>query len=115
MRLCLDLGISKERLALIYYGADEKKFDPSQTPGTNLVQRFGWDKDVPVIGMISYFYPRLPRGRCVPPHLFGRGGKGHEELVHAAPAVLAQFPAAKFLMIGSGWGDAGESYLQEIR
>lgn len=115
VRLCRDLGISKERLALVYYGADEKKFDPSATQTTKLLQRFGLGDDVPKIGMVSYFYRRLPRSRWIPRQLVGRGGKGHEDLVNAARAVQAQFPAARFLLIGSGWGEAGEAYWQELR
>jgi glycosyltransferase involved in cell wall biosynthesis len=115
LRLCRDMGVPKERLALVYYGADERRFDPSETQPANFRQRFGWDKDVPIIGMVSYFYRRLPRSRWVPQHLVDRGGKGHEDLIQAAPVVQAQFPAAKFLMIGSGWGQFGEAYLQELR
>jgi hypothetical protein len=47
--------------------------------------------------------------------LEGKGVKGHEDLVKAAPIILAEFPDAKFLLVGSGWGEAGEKYLEGIK
>jgi hypothetical protein len=51
----------------------------------------------------------------VPANLSGKGGKGHEDLINAAPLVQAKFPEAKFLLLGSGWGEAGEAYEQELK
>jgi glycosyltransferase involved in cell wall biosynthesis len=115
VRLCRTMGVSKERLALIYYSVDETRFDPRKVEGANLRQQFGWDDDTPVIGMVAYFYPRLPRSSWVPANLSGKGGKGHEDLINAAPLVQAKFPEAKFLLLGSGWGEAGEAYEQELK
>ena len=115
LRLCRDMGVPQERLALIYYGADESRFNPAETQPGGLRRRFGWADDVPLIGLIAYFYHRLPRSWWVPEYLFDRAAKGHEDLIKAAPLVLAQFPATKFLLIGSGWGPSGEAYQQELK
>ena len=115
VRLCQAMGVPKERLALIYYSVDETKFDPRKAGKANLRRQFGWNEDTPLIGMVAYFYPRLPKSRWVPFNLSGRGVKGHEDLINAAPLVLGEFPAAKFLLIGSGWGEAGEAYQEELK
>lgn len=115
VRLCQTMGVHKERLALIYYSVDETRFDPRKVERANVRRRFGWDDDTPVVGMVAYFYPRLPRSSWVPANLSGKGGKGHEDLINAAPLVQAQFPATKFLLLGSGWGEAGEAYEQELK
>jgi glycosyltransferase involved in cell wall biosynthesis len=114
-RMCREMGVPKERLTLIYYGVDERKFDPRHTKPADVRRRFGWKENEPVIGMVAYFYGRLPRNRWVPPYLADRAGKGHEELINAAPIVQGEFPAAKFLLVGPGWGQAGEAYLQELK
>jgi glycosyltransferase involved in cell wall biosynthesis len=47
--------------------------------------------------------------------LHGLGHKGHEDLVKAAPEVLAQFPNAKFLLVGTGWGPEGDKHMLEVK
>jgi glycosyltransferase involved in cell wall biosynthesis len=113
-RLCRTIGVSEGRLALIYYGADENKFDLAHVHPVDFRRRFGWGDDVPLVGLIAYFYRRLPRSSWVPRHLADRGVKGHEDLINATPLVLAEFPAAKILLIGPGWGEVGEAYRQEL-
>src|SRR5947209_5010000 len=115
VRLCREMGVPDERLSLIYYSADEQIFDPRRTPPINLRQQYGWAHDTPLIGMVAYFYPRLPKSGWVPTLLHEKGGKGHEDLIKAAPVILAEFPTAKFLLVGSGWGTAGDAYMQEIK
>jgi len=115
LHLCRAMGVSDERLSLIYYGADERVFDPSRTPSINLRQQYGLPEDTPLIAMIAYFYPRLPKSGWVPTLLQGEGGKGHDDLIKAAPLILAEFPAARLLLVGSGWGPAGDAYLQEMK
>jgi len=114
-RLCRTMGVPQKRLTLIYYSVDETRFDPGKAERANLRQQFGWNKDIPVIGMVAYFYPRLPKSRWVPANLSGKGVKGHEDLVNAAPLVQAEFPTAKFLLVGNGWGEAGDAYHQELK
>jgi glycosyltransferase involved in cell wall biosynthesis len=50
-----------------------------------------------------------------PPHLVGRGLKGHEVLLRAIPRVLEAFPNAKFALVGRGWGPHGLAYEQTLR
>jgi len=115
VRLCREMGVRDERLRLIYYSADEQNFDPRRTLPINLRQQYGWAQDTPLIGMVAYFYPRLPKSRWIPSFLHEQGVKGHEDLIKAAPIILTEFPAAKFLLVGSGWGAAGDTYLQEVK
>ena len=65
--------------------------------------------------MVAFFYPRLSGGPWVPPEVRNRGIKGHGDLVKAVPSVLKEFPNAKFLLVGSGWGVYGEKYLDEVK
>jgi len=114
VRLCREMGVPDDRLALIYYGADEQIFDP-QTAPANIRAEFGWPPETKIVSQVAIFYPRLLNGSWIPEIVSGRGVKGHEDVVNAAPNVLKEFPDAKFLLVGSGWGEAGEKYLQEIK
>ena len=110
-----NMGVAKERLALIYYGPDETKFDPSTTSPADLRKEFGWARDTPLIGMVAYFYTELPQSRWLPAFVWGRSVKSQEDLIHAAPIVLREFPQAKFLPIGSGWEDGGRAYMRRMQ
>jgi glycosyltransferase involved in cell wall biosynthesis len=109
------MGVAKKRLAIIYYGPDEAKFNPSTTVPANLRAEFGWSPHTPLIGMVAYFYPELPKSRWMPPALYGRSVKSQEDLIRAAPVVLREFPQAKVLLIGSGWEEGGQAYMQRMR
>jgi glycosyltransferase involved in cell wall biosynthesis len=112
--LCREMGFREEHLALIYYGPDERRFDPRKIEPAGVRSAFGWPPHTPLIVKVAYFYPPLSKFRWVPPVIHGRGLKGHEDLVRAAPFVLAEYPDAKFLLVGSGWGEAGEKYKGEV-
>ena len=112
--LCRAMGVRPDRLALIYYGPDERRFDPQQIEPANVRASFGWPASTPLVVKVAYFYPRLSESRWIPPVVRGRGIKGHGDLVRAARHVLAEYPDAKFLLIGSGWGEAGERYKREV-
>jgi glycosyltransferase involved in cell wall biosynthesis len=112
--LCREMGAPDERLALVYYGPDERRFDPRDVAPAGVRAAFGWPPDTPLIVKVAYFYPRLSKSRWVPAVVHGRGIKGHEDLVRAAALVLDEYPDAKFLLIGSGWGEHGESYKHEV-
>jgi glycosyltransferase involved in cell wall biosynthesis len=114
-RMCREMGVPPERLALIYYAPDERKFNPEETPPANIRAEFGWPENTPLIGMVAYFYARLSVSRWIPLAVQGNGVKGHEDLVKAAPMVLSEFPNAKFLLAGSGWGEAGEAHMEEVK
>ena len=109
------MGVAKKRLTVIYYGPDEAKFNPATTVPTNLCAEYGWSPDTPLIGMVAYFYPELSKNRWMPPALHGRSVKSQEDLIRAAPLVLQELPRAKFLLVGSGWEEGGQTYLQRMR
>ena len=109
------MGVKSERLTLVYYAPDERKFSSDAVQPVNLREEFGWPPDTPLIGKVAYFYPPLIGKGWVPPYLEGKGVKGHEDLIKAAPIILEEFPEAKFLLVGSGWGEAGEKYLEGIK
>jgi glycosyltransferase involved in cell wall biosynthesis len=116
LTLCEKIGIPSRQLApVIYYGPDETNFDPEKTEAANVRREFGWPENTPIISNVAYFYHRMPASGWMPPAVHGRGHKGHEDLVKAAPRVLQEFPNAKFLLVGSGWGTNGEAYLDEIK
>ncbi|MDT4966442.1 MAG: hypothetical protein QOJ64_1179 [Acidobacteriota bacterium] len=115
VHLYQSMGIKRKRLTLIYYAPDEHKFSSERVEPVNLRKEFGWSPDTPLIGKVAYFYPPLIGKGWVPPYLEGKGVKGHEDLIKAAPIVLEEFPEAKFLLIGSGWGEAGEKYMVGIK
>lgn len=114
--LCRDLGISEKYLApVVYYSPDERNFDPAKVAAADIRSQFGWPADTPVVCMVAFFYPRLSTGPWVPDDVKGRGIKGHGDLVKAAPLILQEFPKTRFLLVGSGWGDAGERYRDEVK
>jgi glycosyltransferase involved in cell wall biosynthesis len=115
MQLYQSMGVRRERLTLVYYAPDERKFACEQVQPVNLREEFGWSPDTPLIGKIAYFYPPQSGKLWVPANLEGKGVKGHEDLVKAAPIILAEFPEAKILLVGSGWGESGEKYLEEVK
>ncbi len=116
LQLLREMNIREKYLGpTIYYAPDERKFDPKEISAANIRAEFGWPQHTPLIGHVAYFYARLSGGRWVPPEVQGRGGKGHGDLIRAAPAVLREFPNARFLLVGNGWGKAGEQYLQEVK
>lgn len=114
-QLYLKMGVSEDRLAVVYYGPDEQFFDPDKTLPAGLREEFGWPADTPLIGMVAYFYPKLGANRWTPEYLHGKAIKGHEDLIRAAPTVLREFPNAKFLLIGSGWGEMGEEVKKSMQ
>jgi glycosyltransferase involved in cell wall biosynthesis len=65
--------------------------------------------------MVAYFYPPWRSSGLTPPHINGRGIKGHEYLIKAAPAILAEFPTAKLLLIGSPFNEDGQRYMDELK
>lgn len=109
------LGVPEKRLSVIYYGPDETKFDRAATQPADLHRELGLDADAKLVGMVAYFYPRMPASRWTPIILHDRANKRQEDLIRATPAIVAEFPEAKVLLIGSGWGDAGEKELESAK
>jgi len=115
-KLCREIGVPESRIGpVIYYGPDDHRFDPETALPVDIRSEFGWPSDTPLVCMVAFFYPRLSAGSWVPPEVRNRGIKGHGDLVKAAPVVLREFPNAKFLLVGSGWGTYGEKYLEEVK
>lgn len=94
----------------LYYGPSAARFDPDQARPLGLRQRLGLPDDTLLIASVSLFYVRMPEtGEHVPPEVRGRLVKGHEDLIAAMPAILQEFPTARMLFIGGGFGaDAAE-------
>lgn len=113
--LYLSMGVTPDRLKVIYYGPDETKFDPARHGAANLREEYGWPADTPVIGMVAYFYPELGVNRWIPPAAQGRSVKCQADLVRAMPFVLREFPTAKLVLVGSGWEEGGRQYMAKIQ
>jgi glycosyltransferase involved in cell wall biosynthesis len=114
VKLYKEIGTAPKKISLIYYGPDERKFDPKEIPAVDLRAELGWSEDTPIISLVAYFYPELPKSRWIPKIAFDRAIKGHEDFIEAAQIVLREFPEAKFLFVGGGFGEEGEKYRQKI-
>lgn len=114
--LLLEMGVSEKRIApIIYYGADPTKFDVNQIAPAKIREEYGWPEGTPLICHVAYFYPRMPSVKWIPESVYGRGIKGHGDLVRAAAIVVREFPDAKFLLVGRGFGARGDLYFAEIK
>jgi len=109
-----EMRVPDRRLALTYYSPDPERFDPAGAVPAGIRAQFGWPENTPLIVMVAYFYPRLSPSRWTPRDLWGQGVKGHEHLIRAMPSVLSLFPHARCLLVGGGWGEAGEEYKREM-
>jgi glycosyltransferase involved in cell wall biosynthesis len=114
VELCRGMGVGPDRSPLIYYGPDERRFDPRRIAPADIRDSYGWAPGTPLVVMVAYFYPRFSNSTWIPKAVHNRGIKGHGDLVRAALFVLAEYPDAKFLLIGSGWGETGEQYKREV-
>lgn len=109
------LGVPDRRLTVIYYGPDERKFDPDNTSPIDLRAEFNWPDDSLLVGMVAYFYVEHGFNRWTPPKLQGRSNKRQEDLIRAIPRVLAKQPKARFLLVGSGWEDGGRAHMARLQ
>jgi len=109
-----EIGVTPKKIFLIYYGPDERQFDPESTPPAGLRQEFGWPSDTPLVALVAYFYPTSVKSGWVPERLFDRAIKGHEDFIEAARLILREFPNARFLLVGRGFGEYGERYRQQM-
>lgn len=99
----------------LYYGPSASHFDPSQSKPLGLRERLGLPEDTPLIASVALFYPRMPEsGKHVPREVRGRLVKGHEDLIAAMPAILREFPKARMLFIGNGFGPGAAEQEEEI-
>lgn len=109
------MGIDEERLALIYYAPDERRFDGEAITAADLRAEYGWTEETLLVGVAAYFYGVMPDNRWIPDAVRGRATKGHDYLINAVPAVLREFPQARFLLVGSAWSAHGNEYMEEMR
>jgi len=88
-RLVAELGLDPARVECIPTGIDLERF----APGAADVLRasWGWTRDTLGIGMISVI----------------RSWKGHRYFLEAAGRIAGEFPEVRFLIAGSGPGEAG--------
>jgi glycosyltransferase involved in cell wall biosynthesis len=110
-----DMGVANRRIHLTYYGQDHQIFQRESAPAADLHAEFGIAQGAKIVGMIAYFYAKMPPGRWTPPLLHNRANKRQLDLIHAAPKVLEAYPDTCFLFVGGGWGAIGEQELLEAR
>jgi glycosyltransferase involved in cell wall biosynthesis len=108
-------GIADDQIELVYYAIEQNDFDPANADGARLRRELGLGDDVPLIGMVAYFYPPSTSAGLMPPHLIGRSVKGHDVFLRAVPEVLAMFPNAQFVFAGRGWGPGGDEHVEEMK
>lgn len=109
------LGVVPRRRALIYYGADNDRYDPELTRPVDLSAEYGWPSSTNVVVKVAYFYARLSDNDWVPAVIRGKSPKGFDDLIAATPHVLAEFPDTKIVLVGNSWGEGGTAYMQEMR
>jgi glycosyltransferase involved in cell wall biosynthesis len=85
-RVVAAAGVPASRIVPIAPGVDTTRFHPAVT-GSGVRRELGLD-GAPLVGLVANI----------------RGSKGHEIFLHAARAVLAREPAARFLIVGDGIG-----------
>ena len=77
-------GVREERIAIVPSGVDPARFQ--NAPRADLRSELGLPPDVQLVGMVGQL-------TC---------GKGQEDLVSAAPAVVQKHPDTVFLLVGEG-------------
>lgn len=107
-------GVALDHVEVLYYGVEPSKWDPDSADASVLRHDLGISDDTPLIGLVAYFYPPLTNAHLSPPHLVGKGVKGHETVLRAIPAVRKRYPEAKFVFVGRGWTEHGETYRQTV-
>ena len=78
-------GVPGERIVVVPTGIDTGRFADDAAPA-NLREELGLPPDALLVGSVAVL----------------RNKKGHRFLLEAAPSVLARFPNAVFLIVGSG-------------
>ena len=115
-KLYRDAGVA-DRLIMpcLYYGPHEERFDPEAARPEGLRAEMGVPETTPLVGSIAVFYQRCADSSFVPPEVRGRFIKGHTDLIRAMPIVREEFPEARLVMVGRGWGPNGAEVDDELR
>jgi glycosyltransferase involved in cell wall biosynthesis len=112
--LYAEIGVPASKRTTVGYGIDPSEYDPSLADRFRVRHEFGISDGTPLIGQVAFFYPPLRRG--VNPHgAEARGIKGHEDLLAAAQIVLQSRPDVRFLVVGDGFGEAGQRHFEDIQ
>ncbi len=83
---CVNAKVApREKYKVVYSGMDLDAFLNTR-PDDALRQQLGIPEGAPVIGKIARLFEL----------------KGHEDLIEAAPQIVAKFPNARFLIVGDG-------------
>lgn len=106
-------GVPSDRVQCIYYGPPAERFDPARVDPMSFRRDLGIAADVPLIGLVAYFYPPM-RGPQAPPVTRGVDLKGHDHFLAAARIVVKRFPEARFVLVGNGPNPLGEQYRQSL-
>ena len=81
-------GVSADRVKTLYSGLELRRLAAESTPLV-VRARFGIPADAPLLGTVGSLFPR----------------KGYEVMLKALPSILSSFPAAHYLVIGTGEAD----------
>lgn len=111
-RLYRDLGRDPRRLETVYFGCDPGAFRPRRSCA-EVRRELGFSGTDEVVIHVAHFYPPMT-GIQVPRATRNVDLKGREHLLDAARIVCARRPGARFLLVGGGWGEAGEAWRRRL-
>lgn len=91
-----EAGVGEDKIAIVYNGVDLERFHPGVS-GNGVRRGYGWNGDMPVVGMIANFTRK----------------KSHHIFFEAALGVLKKRPEVKFLLVGQGDYEQYQSLVKE--
>ena len=109
------LGVKEDRLHLIHYGIDQRRFEPALAQTAGLRAQYGWPTETRIIAMVAIFYGVMAPSPWCPPYLFHKAIKGHEDLIRAMPDILRVYPDVKCVLVGYGWAIPGANLMQKMQ
>jgi glycosyltransferase involved in cell wall biosynthesis len=99
-------GVGEDRLGMVYTGIETGEY--VREPTGRLRAELGIGPDVPLVGMVAWFYP--------PKRILGQrvGLKGHDLFIRAIPRIAQRFPHARFVIVG-GELSGSEGYARKLK